>query len=439
MKFIKIKEFKFSGIKNIEEKMTINFIDKQRTSTFEKDLDINLIKGIYGANGSGKTAVIEAMKLYNNVMEVDKYLNSSQGLIKSLLNKNKNEIKLEIIFSYIGNQKISQELKHEMTIKYNDENNKFNIYQEKIFKNNKMIIEIEDGKIIDLENEKNELYTETLNLLKDSTISSLIYTDTDKYTNIKEKKDIEKIEVVEDVLNCFAKIKVLGEQKDDHTHEIFNQMSEKAIERNTKMFENRHRVNIYSNELRINKEKVEESKKYINNKYRSITGFLKIFKPDINRIKLEYTEEENSVRLKCKVEYVNRNSIDMEYESVGIKKLIQVYEMIDLIVNHDCIFFIDELDAHLHDVAINKILEYIMDKENGQLVFVTHNVSIMDNIKKKKNSINIIDLEQKIHTWKNNGNYSPTSLYRKGYLTEDFGYDEFDFEEIFIAGDNDEE
>lgn len=442
MKHIKIKEFKFSGIKNIEKEMTINFLSKSRKTTFEKDLDTNFIKAIYGPNGTGKTAIIEAMKLYNNIININLYLNGSKELLKSLINETVNEINLEVTFTYIKKKvAVSQELKHKIKIIYNKEKNNFNIIEEEIYNNDNLIVEVKNGEIKNTDKESN-LYNKTLNLLKDSSISSLVKNDIENFGKKVDKNKDEKIDSILNLLLCFNKIRVIDEEKDNHFSSIVSEMIENKEDKNDEdyatMFAQSYQINHFGKKLVIDNKIYEENKKYIEQKYKSITEFLKIFKPQVEKIELEKVEKEKTIEIKSKIIYIDGTIVDIEYESVGIKKLIYIYEMIDLIVNHESIIFIDELDAHLHDVAINKILQYIIDKEEGQLLFVTHNVSIMEKIKYSKNSINIIDLNQDIHTWKQKGNYSPATLYKKGYLTEDFNYGVFDFEKIFLIGENNE-
>lgn len=73
-----------------------------------------------------------------------------------------------------------------------------------------------------------------------------------------------------------------------------------------------------------------------------------------------------------------------------------------------------------------------MNYAKGQLIFTSHNLSTMQQLKGHKNAIDIIDLNGNIVTWKQSGNANPDSAYRRGLMTEDsFRYDEFDFYEVF--------
>ena len=125
--------------------------------------------------------------------------------------------------------------------------------------------------------------------------------------------------------------------------------------------------------------------------------------------------------------------IDSEFESTGIKKLIKLFAYLKEMVNGS-IVFIDEFDSNLHDVYLCALLEYLMEYGEGQLCFTTHNVGPMDILKQNKMSIDFLSEDHKIYPWKNNGNCSPSNLYRKGLINgTHFNIDFVDFIDVFNA------
>ena len=120
-------------------------------------------------------------------------------------------------------------------------------------------------------------------------------------------------------------------------------------------------------------------------------------------------------------------SIDVEFESTGVKKLIKLFLYFEEMVEGG-IVFIDELDSNLHDVYLCALLEYLMKYGEGQLCFTTHNVGPMDVLKKQKKSIDFLSEDHKVYPWKTNGNYSPSKLYRSGMIEgSPFNVDATDF------------
>ena len=107
--------------------------------------------------------------------------------------------------------------------------------------------------------------------------------------------------------------------------------------------------------------------------------------------------------------------IDSEYESSGIKKLIDLFDYIKK-MNDSGIVFIDEFDANLHDVYLCALLEYLSEYAEGQLCFTSHNIGPMRVLKSKKRSLDFLSVDRTIYSWSASGNYSPTTLYCNGMI-----------------------
>ena len=165
--------------------------------------------------------------------------------------------------------------------------------------------------------------------------------------------------------------------------------------------------------------------------------FLHIFKSDLQNIEID--KKENHEFWVCNLIMVYASyKIHAEYESTGIKKLIRLYAYLKEMVDGG-IVFIDEFDSNLHDVYLCALLEYLMEYGQGQLCFTTHNVGPMDVLKQRKKSIDFLSENHKIYSWKTNGNYSPSKLYRNGMIEgSPFNVDSIDFIEVFGSGGEDE-
>ena len=82
-----ILNLRIQGIKNIEKPIEISFYKKTINNDFNPDE--YKIKGIYGENGSGKTAIILAVNIMRNIMIDKSYLSDSmnQKLLVESVNK----------------------------------------------------------------------------------------------------------------------------------------------------------------------------------------------------------------------------------------------------------------------------------------------------------------------------------------------------------------
>ena len=94
-----ILQLKINGIKNIEKEVTINFVNTIVDSGIK---NISRVKGIFGYNGSGKTALINAMDIYKNIMTSTNYLIQIDVIeeLSKLINLNTKQFSLSILFKY---------------------------------------------------------------------------------------------------------------------------------------------------------------------------------------------------------------------------------------------------------------------------------------------------------------------------------------------------
>jgi AAA15 family ATPase/GTPase len=164
--------------------------------------------------------------------------------------------------------------------------------------------------------------------------------------------------------------------------------------------------------------------------------FIKIFKNDLVNIGIKRKEEEDCYVCSLVMNYSDY-SIDSEFESTGIKKLVKLFDYLDKMVNGG-IVFIDELDSNLHDVYLCALLEYLAENAEGQICFTTHNIGPMDILRKNRKSIDFLSCDHKVISWTKSGNYSPASLYRNGMIEGSaFNVFPFDFVKAFYSAGKD--
>ncbi len=81
----------------------------------------------------------------------------------------------------------------------------------------------------------------------------------------------------------------------------------------------------------------------------------------------------------------NKNSreIPLQYESEGIKKLISILQLLIVIYNKPSMTVaIDELDSGVFEYLLGEILRIIAEKGKGQLVFTSHNLRPLETLDK---------------------------------------------------------
>lgn len=77
----------------------------------------------------------------------------------------------------------------------------------------------------------------------------------------------------------------------------------------------------------------------------------------------------------------NRQAIPFQYESEGIKKIVSVLQLLIVVYNNPSITVaIDELDAGVFEYLLGEFLKLISEKGKGQLIFTSHNLRPLETI-----------------------------------------------------------
>ena len=80
----------------------------------------------------------------------------------------------------------------------------------------------------------------------------------------------------------------------------------------------------------------------------------------------------------------NSKEIPLKYESDGIKKIISVLQLLIVVYNQESITVaIDELDAGIFEYLLGELLRIISERGKGQLIFTSHNLRALETIDKQ--------------------------------------------------------
>lgn len=79
----------------------------------------------------------------------------------------------------------------------------------------------------------------------------------------------------------------------------------------------------------------------------------------------------------------NNKQIPFCYESEGIKKVVSVLQLLIVVYNHPSVTVaIDELDGGVFEYLLGELLKIISEKGKGQLIFTSHNLRPLETIDK---------------------------------------------------------
>lgn len=450
MKDFYLVNYSVKGIKSLDQLISLSFYKK--TITRNIDTKGYNVKGIYGMNGAGKSAIITSMDILRNLLNNTGYLNNPmvQQNLDAIINKMLRQLYIKVDFIVKINNRMVL-LNYEIQLEKNNAD-RYEIAFERLnakkatsrSQMENTVFEVINGTVSRyIEEEEHHEYTEKTinrmtNLLSMSTMSALLI---ERIIKDLKAKDVDEFFSGVMMLALFGKmIHVFFDDSDDHRdyfikntlvgYSDMESMSSDIgnIMRQFVGMEGEHlnTISIYQNI--ISKGSYHNFEKTIKNLYE----FLSIFKTDLLDIEIDRKEDEDSYICNLLMIY-DSYKIDAEFESTGIKKLIRLFTYLREMVNGG-IVFIDEFDSNVHDVYLCALLEYLMEYGEGQLCFTTHNVGPMDILKKNKNSIDFLTADKKIYSWKTNGNYSPSKLYRNGMIEgSPFNVDSIDFISAFSS------
>ena len=162
----------------------------------------------------------------------------------------------------------------------------------------------------------------------------------------------------------------------------------------------------------------------------SLERFLKLAKPSLRGVSLLFKRD--GVSSYCSpIFHYDGYSVDYEFESTGVKKLCQLFLAL-YSASKGSIVVIDEMDAGLHDVFFERLLEYFIGLSECQLVLTTHNINAMESLKRLRKSIDVLTDECEIVSWVSKGKSSPSLFYTRGALGgTPLNLHPFDFAGIF--------
>lgn len=428
---------RMSGIKSIKNEIRLDFYKKTVDKNF--DPDKFRVKAIYGENGSGKTAIITGIKIFQDLMLSNQYLNESknQRFLDEIINKETSrftfgceyitgEEESYIVYDY--NFELEKNNKGDYVIKHESLNLKNGNYPNNNYVN---VYECDNGELINIncnETVKNIIEKKTFNLLNKNPFMSLYIVD---YTSVIEK-DKEFSYNIAVMLFLIALINVYIDEEDKHDiyflRKTIRESHEKSSEYINDINEILDTISVYSgfDDNSISKSEFDKYKESV----KQLTKFIQIFKRELKSIDIDAKDDGDNYRCELIFNYGNYK-VNKEFESTGIKKLVRLYSAFKAANNYG-IAFVDEMDSNINDIYLCKLIEYFMYYGKGQLCFTMHNVDPMSLLKQNKNSIDFLSSDNKIVSWVSKGHASPENYYKNGMIENSpFNIDATDFIGIF--------
>ena len=184
MKGLYLINYSVKGIKALDQTVSLSFYKKTITKPF--DFSNYNIKGIYGINGAGKSAIITSVKIFRNLIVDRDYLNNPlvQRQLRELINKKVSQMEFAADF-LVTETKLPVLFHYEVTIK-KEKGDRLFIERESLSSKSatsrsdvlEQSFEVQNGRITSIITKDQEvidhLVDRTNNLLKAATLSSLL-------------------------------------------------------------------------------------------------------------------------------------------------------------------------------------------------------------------------------------------------------------------------
>lgn len=432
-----------SGIKSIKKEVRLEFYKK----TVDKAFNPNKyrIKAIYGENGSGKSAIITAVKIFQDLIINDNYLNEmkTQIFLDEIINKSTQ--KLCFACEFLVNVKTSKMVYNYLIEIAKNEKGLYEIQSEILkckngnYANNNysLIFESRNGELLYInssDEQRKVLEKKSTNLLTSHSFVYIYITNLESFIDASETGTVDRTLLIHVVmcLTLAMAIKVYLAEEDQHElYFLRKRLSESRVD-NQALQEGLNAygelVNVFSsvNEKIVDKQHFKKYKR----KVEQLTQFIKIFKPELLSIDIDTKDNGEQYECELSLNYGDYR-INKEFESTGIKKLIRLFDCF-VAASSVGIVFVDEMDSDLNDVYLCKLIEYFMYYGKGQLCFTTHNLDPMTVLKENRNSIDFLSSDNHLVSWTSRGNASPENCYKNGMIEDSpFNIDATDFVGIF--------
>ncbi|MEG0073951.1 MAG: AAA family ATPase [Clostridia bacterium] len=397
---VRLNEIELKKFKNVEYGKI--YLNK------EIDLDKTDIIGIYGQNGSGKTAVIEAVDILKNILlgkelpaDIVKYININSEYsdlkfniyIENIKEKTDNKLKIEY---YIRLSKINESEAY-----ISKEKITYSSFAEDKWSFKKVLVEYVEENITFGTKEKN---------------SSLHQADLKNNITLKVAKELAKEKKTsyifnQYIINLVTSLRSINKKLWKDTYNIILSLQSYA-KTDLYVIKNNHSGAISMNiaipmVFRV-KEKEKyittgslivdlENKSYVDNNYITVleTVIEQINKvivkvvPGLNiaieKYGTQINKEGKEETIMELVSIKNNARIPLKYESEGIKKIISIMSIIIFVYNNpSACLVVDELDSGIYEFLLGEILQILNESGKGQLIFTSHNLRPLEVLNKKQ-------------------------------------------------------
>ena len=402
---VRIVETKLENFKNVNYG-EIKFVNYSNAE-YRAELKGGDINGIYGQNGSGKTAIIEAFDILQHIMSgnsisYDEY----EGMFNGV-----KFMKISTVF-YIKLKEKKYKAQYDLKLKHNVKEKKIQIFSEEL-------TYWQRGSSWKTERNVNFVnpYYDTQSILENVS-TNVVSKNESAISQIRFFKSVQNLAVFcaqknislffNDILNKSLQVNDLNDEE-IALSDVVKSLFDFARMRFQVVKVNQLGVNYSNTFIPVNVHTESENEVmqgciplFINgygdfpeeifNKLEKIVEAiniaLKAIIPNLSIELVKTNEEKNKEGINIiQVEvYSNRDGKRFltKYESEGIKRIISLLNyLISLYNNPSVCLIVDELDAGIFEYLLGELIGVLSEEAKGQLIFTSHNLRIMEKLDKR--------------------------------------------------------
>jgi uncharacterized protein len=349
------------------------------------DIEILRLSAIYGANGSGKSNLINAIELLESMIEEGVIIDNVKKLKFKLNDDNEKEpISLGIEF-FFESKVYYYTLTFDNEIILNEALYESNMESDKIIFERTLVGEKQKIVFFDeyAKDEKNKLFVEVLQ-------DKLVQKNELLLTFLTKKYGAEFVDA-KNAFTWFSDILVIINPSTRPVAIAHLLDKHERLKRFTNDFINTLSIGI--SKIQVEKRRFSEFAE--GSDERQINAIIDTLKKDPERISIlrerktgedvaVVYENEEVIAKKIVTSHLNNkgNPVDftIEMESDGTRRLIDYLPALDRIINEERVYLIDEIERSIHPVLIKEIINKISldGSAKGQLIFTTHESCLLD-------------------------------------------------------------
>ena len=390
---IRIQSIELTNFKNIQ-KGTIDLLSYRQKNYYNGKSDI---VGIYGQNGSGKTTIIEAFRLFKIIASGEKLPDDIKNYIYELEEKST----LKFIF-YVEKKQQKFLVYYEFSLRKKDGGAE--LYNEKLSysqineENKKRKIDIIEylrdvghasilpkSRYYELikNNKENEFNLEVTKRLSIKEKTSFIFNDSleDIFKNNDTNPDYF---FIINSIKRFARINLFVITNEHSATISLNFMPLSfRMENNGGVTSGDIAINL-SGISNIDKKRYDIAVLIIKQLNVVLSTIIPNLQLEINNLGNELSKNGKEIIKIQLLSIKNGIKIPLKYESEGIKKIISILStLISMFNNPSICLIVDELDAGIFEYLLGELLKIIEQEGKGQFIFTSHNLRPLEMLDKE--------------------------------------------------------